>query len=251
MPPLPVFLLGCALLGALTVAGTLGWLRRLGADLPRARRLGGARQLGVADVLDLQAPPTRPVRVAGRVRCPDPLVTPDDERLVAFHRDVEVQAADGRWRTIERLRETRSFALWDHGGSLTVDPALASEPLIAIPLVWEGAPEALEEPHASAVARLRQQGAPPIRARAVTRTISVVDHLLVLARVALDQHGAPQLQPPDGGFVISSLELDDAMRLLGGRHRGALPVALGLLIVGSTLVVVGLLAAAIAALARV
>jgi hypothetical protein len=251
MPPIPVFLLGCALLGALIVGGTLGWLRLLGADLPRARRLGGARQVGVADVLDLQAPPARPVRVSGRVRCPDPLVTPDGERLVAFHRDVEVRTADGRWRTIERLRETRSFELWDHGGSLTVDPALAAEPLISIPMVWEGAPETLEEPHVSAVARLRKQGAPPIRARAVTRTISVVDHLLVLARVALDQHDEPHLQPPEGGFVISSLELDDAMRLLGGRHRRALPVALGLLVSGSALTVIGLVAAAIAALTRV
>jgi hypothetical protein len=250
MPPLPVLMLGCAMLGGLLLTGALFWMRTLGADLPRARRLGGASGLAVADVLDLDTPPTRPVRVSGRVRCADPLVLPDGEQLVAYHRDVEVQLPNGRWRTIERLRETRSFELWDHGGSLAVDPALVAEPLVTIPLTWEGEPDALEEPHASAVARLRQQGTAPRRARAVTRTISVVDRLLVLTRVRRPDGAHIELLPPDGGYVISSLELDDAMRLLGGGHRRALSVAIGLLVAGSALVVIGLLAAAVTALAR-
>ena len=96
------------------------------------------------------------MRVVGRIRCRDPLEAGEGERLVAFHRDVEVMAG-GRWRSVERLRETRSFELWDHDGSLTVDPAGAAEPLVAIPKVWRGDASQLEEPHASAVARLAER----------------------------------------------------------------------------------------------
>src|SRR5512146_2518831 len=135
MPPPFVLLLGLAVLGAvLSAAGGL-WLRLIGAEVSRARRLAGARGMAVADLLDLREPPPRPVRVAGRIRCADPLVAPDDERLVAFHRDVAVRMPNGRWRTIERIRESRSFELWDHAGSLPVDPVDIGEPIISIPLV--------------------------------------------------------------------------------------------------------------------
>ncbi len=242
MPPLFLVALGLAVLGAALLVGGFAWMRLIGADPRTARRLAGARPLAVADVLDLEAAPERPIRLSGRIRCSDPLVAPDDERLVAFHRDVAVRMPDGRWRTIERIRAGRSFELWDHAGSLVLDPAEAAEPLITIPLVWEGRPDELEEPHASAVARLAAEEGPPTAARAVTRTISVVDSLLVLADVRLDPEG-PTLAPPPGGYLVSALELDAAMRLLGGARRGQLRLAIGALGAG----VVVLVAAAAAA----
>ena len=240
MPPITALLASLALLGALLLAAGAIWVRALGADPARARRLAGARGLAVADVLDLTEAPVRPVRVSGRIRCADPLVAPDDERLVAYHRDIAVRLPGGRWQTIERLRETRSFELWDHAGSLALDPAEAAEPLITIPLVWEGGPEELVDPHATAVGRLTEQlGAPPTAARAVTRTISVVDPLLVLANVRMGPDG-PRLAPPDGGYLLSSLELDVAMRVLGGPRPRQLVVAMGTLAGGAILLAAAL-----------
>jgi hypothetical protein len=46
--------------------------------------------------------------------------------------------------------------------------------------------------------------------------VSVIDRLLLLAAVTRDAEGRVTLAPPQGGYVVSSLELDDAMRLLGG-----------------------------------
>ena len=37
----------------------------------------------------------------------------------------------GTWRSVERIRETRSFDLWDHDGSLTVDTTDGSHELSA------------------------------------------------------------------------------------------------------------------------
>ncbi len=238
--------LALLLAGAVSAAAGIVLLRLSGAAVGIGRRLGAAREVPVGELVDAADLPTRPIRVAGRVRCADPLHTADGERLVAFQRDVEVRLPDGRWRSIERLRETRSFELWDHGGSLAIDPAEARDPLIVIPHVWRGGADELQEPHRSAVARLSAQGGAPREARSTSRQLSVTDRLLVLARADRGPDGHVILLPPAGGYLISALAIPDAMRLLGGAHRrllGAGIAALGL----SVLLV---LAAAIVGLGR-
>jgi len=236
-----------ALAGIVLAAGSAVAMRAAGATPGLARRLAGPREMKVGTLFDAGELPTRPVRLVGRVRCADPLIGAHDERLVAFHRDVEARTAAG-WRSVERVRETRSFELWDHDGSLTVDPADAAEPLVVIPKVWRGDPEQLEEPHASAVQRLSDRQGPVRGARAITRSISVTDRLLVLAQPVDAGGGRVRLEPPSGGFVITNMALPDAMRLLGGRHRRLMAGAVIGLAAGVLLVAVGLLAAGVALL---
>ncbi len=156
----------------------------------------------------------------------------------------------GGWRSIERLRETRSFELWDHDGSLQVDPAQAAEPLIVLPHVWSGSVEALDETYVPALARVTAEQGPPARARATTRMVSIIDRLLVLATVIRDAEERVALAPPRGGYVVSALELDDAMRLLGGPQprlmlAGTASVALSVVLFAAALLaVVAWLAAA-------
>lgn len=246
MPPALIVSLLAALVGLALLVGGLLTLRGSGARIRMARRLGGAREMKVGTLLDATQPPARPVRVAGRVRCADPLVSDEDERLVAWHRDVEVRTRNG-WRSIEHRRETRSFELWDHDGALTVDPAQAAEPLVAIPHAWHGAPADLDETYQPAIARLEAQAGPITAARAETRMISVIDRLLVLARVERDGAGM-RLRPPPGGYVISTMELEEAMRLLGGPRRRWLPVAVLATLGGALLMVIGLAAALVVGL---
>jgi len=208
--------------GGLVLLGVgLVLIRRSGARPAIGRRLAGARQLRVGQLLDL-APgdplPERPVRVIGRIRCSEPIITSQDDRLVAFHRDVEVAPPRGGWRSIERLRESRSFELWDHDGSLQVDPAQAAEPLVVLPHVWAGSVATLDETYSEALARVAAEQGPPVRARSTTRMVSIVDRLLLLAAITRAADGRVALAPPRGGYVLSTLELDDAMRLLGGPH---------------------------------
>jgi hypothetical protein len=237
MPPPLIILLASA---AVAIAAGVVLTLRSGADAVTGRRLAGPRQLAVGDLLDLDQPPDRPVRVVGRIRCPDPIITPQQDRLVALHRDVDVRLADGRWRTLERVRETRGFELWDHAGSLPLDPADAAEPLITIPYVWQGEPAELDESYRPALQRVEAEtGMSADAARAITRTISVIDRLLVLARVAREEGGI-RMAPPPGGFLIATLDLEDAMRLLGGPGRGRYVLGLALIALGVTAVVVGL-----------
>ena len=224
--PFAVLLVAGLLLAALGLIA----LRSAGARPTLARRLAGPPEVKVGRLLGEVALPARPVRVAGRIRCREPLEMGGGERLVAFHRDVDVLVG-GAWRTLERLRESRSFDLWDHDGALSIDPAQAAEPLVVIPHVWRGSPSELEEPHASAVARLVERHGPATEARAITRGINVTDRLLLLARARRDDAGRVVLEPPEGGYLVTNLALDDAMRLLGGRNRrlatlGVIAVAL-------------------------
>jgi hypothetical protein len=221
-------------------------LRTAGAQPALARRLAGPRETRVGELLDADQLPERPIRVAGRIRCRDPLEMGGGERLVAFHRDIEVMAG-GSWRRVERLRETRFFELGARSGSLTVDPAAATEPLVVIPKVWRGDPMQLEEPHSSAVARLVERHGSATNARSVIRTIDVTERLLVVARAVHGDDGRIRLQPPAGGYVISALALPDAMRLLGGPHRRLAALSVIGLGLGLGLAVIGVVGALIAA----
>lgn len=246
--PLTLIFAALAVIGFALVAGSFVLLRSSGASPSVARRLAGPPELKVGRLLDEGSGlPHRPVRVAGRIRCREPLDLGDGERLVAYHRDVEVLVG-GTWRSVERMRETRSFELWDHDGSLTIDPAAAAEPLITIPHTWHGSPDELEEPHASAAARLAERHGPLTEARATTRMLNVTDRLLVLAQPVRDAGGSVRLEPPEGGYLLSSLALDDAMRLLGGRHRRAAAAGVIGLGLGIGLVAIGGVGAVLAAI---
>jgi hypothetical protein len=246
---LPLWL---ALSGLILLGLGIALIRRSGARPTMGRRLAGAREVRVGELLDLSSSdplPRRPVRVIGRIRCTEPIVTGQEDRLVAFHRDVEVAGARGEWRGIERMRETRSFELWDHDGSLLVDPALAAEPLVVLPHVWTGSVDELDDSYQGALARVTAEQGGVSRARATTRMVSVVDRLLVLARVTRDAAGEVALAPPPGGYIVTSLDLDDAMRLLGGpRPRlmlagtAALAASIALLAAAAILLVVELVA---------
>jgi hypothetical protein len=62
--------------------------------------------------------------------------------------------------------------------------------------------------------------------------VSVVERLLVLAVAARDPDGRVRLAPPPGGYVITALDLDDAMRLAAGPRRRFLLAGVGLIVVG-------------------
>ena len=223
-----------ALIAAIAlIAGGLLAIRISGAQPGVARRLAGAREWRVGDLVSAETLPARPVRISGRIRCPEPIVTDRDERLVALHRDVQVQPPGGAWRSIERIRETRGFELWDHDGSLAIDPGEAAEPLVSIPHVWRGTTAALrDQSHLAALDRLGARDGEEWPAQSVTRMVSVVERLLVLASVVRAPDGTTRLRPPPGGYLISTLELADGMRLLGGRRPRVLLSGVAMILFG-------------------
>ena len=249
--PVTVFLTVLVAGAMLLVVGVVT-IRRSGARVATGRRFGGARAVSIAELQDLAAAdrlPNRPVRIAGRVRCTDPLQEPGGDRVVALHRDVEVQLQDGAWRPIERLREARAMQLWERAVAIDLDLGQAAEPLISLPHVWEGTTAELGPSFRSAVARIIGPGDAPRPARSTTRRLTVVDQLIVLAAARRGPGGRAQLTPPPGGFLVTNLELDAAMRLLAGRGKSRMRWGFGLAVAGAALSVIGLVGAGAAWLA--
>ena len=77
--------------------------------------------------------------------------------------------------------------------------------------------------------------------------LDVTDRLLVVARPLSGDDGRVRLEPPPGGFVITNLALDDAMRLLGGPKRTITVAGVVGIAVGAALVVIGAVGALLSA----
>ena len=232
-------------IGVLGIGTGFVLVRSSGADTSAGRRLAGARAASLRELQDLAARdrlPRGPVRIEGRVRCADPLVTRDGDRLAALHRDVEVQLPDGRWTVIERLRQTRPIDLWERTASVSLDLAALAEPLVTIPQVWEGSPTDLGEDYRPAVERLGTELGPLQMARATTRQLSLVDQLVVLAMPGRDGSGRLRLSPPPGGFLVANVELDTAMRLLAGQRRTRMLAGFALGTIGAAVALGGAIA---------
>jgi hypothetical protein len=241
-PTLPVIVL---VTGALGIVAGVGLIRASGANTAAGRRLAGARGIGLRDLHDLaerRELPRTPVRIEGRVRCADPIVTPAGERLALLHRDLELRSPDGRWRTIERVRDARPVDLWQRSASVRLDLAQIAEPLIAIPVVWEGDPAELGAALQPAVERVRVEHGGPQLARATTRQVLLVDELIVLATPAQGDEGELRLDPPPGGYLVTNADLDVAMRLLAGPHRRRMVAGYALAFGAVVVTVAGLIA---------
>jgi hypothetical protein len=227
-------------------------IRVSGANTRVGRRLAGARAWSLPDLHAAAAADTLPrsvVRLEGRVRCADPIQLPDGERLALLHRDVQVQLPDGSWKTIERLRDARPIDLWQRTVSVPVDLGRLAEPLVTIPHLWEGSLDELDPTHRPAVERLAAQQGPPRRARATTRRVTLVDELTVLGVPARDGSGTLRLDPPPGGYLASTVELDVAMRLLAGPHRRRMLFGFGMVAIGAVAGLIGIVAAVVRLLA--
>jgi hypothetical protein len=231
----------------------IGWviIRSSGANTGAGRRLAGARAHGLGELHDLartDALPTGPIRVAGRVRCADPIHTPDGERLALLHRDVEVRLPDGQWRLLERLRDARSVDLWERSSSVPVDLAMVAEPVITIPQVWTGTAAELDVTHRAAVDRLTEEHGAPTEARSTTRQVMLVDELTVLAVAGRTSEGTLRLDPPPGGFLVTTVDLDVAMRLLAGPQRARMLAGYAVGLVGGIGIAAGLVGLVLALL---
>lgn len=247
--PIPVLLLA---LGVVATVGGALLVRWSGADTRAGRRLAGARLMSLAELQESAAAdalPRTPVRVEGRVRCADPIRTPDGERLALLHRDVEVELPNGAWRTIERFRDARQIDLWQRTVSVPLDLGQLAEPLVTIPHLWEGTPDELDPTHRPALERLAAEQGPARRARATTRRVMLVDEIIVLAVPTRDRDGSLRLDPPAGGYLAATVDLDVAMRLLAGPHRQRMLTGFGLVAIGAVAGLIGAVAAVIQLLA--
>jgi hypothetical protein len=223
---------------AALVAGAL-ILRTYGPNFRVGRLLATTPEVTVAEARALSQGRPRYVRVSGRIDAEDEFED-DAHRPLVFRRTrLQLRRATG-WVSFEDGRERVRFEVRDGLDGIVVDDAALGAGLVVVPRESVGT--------AGDVAARVPPGTPAdTQVRLRVEQVSSVEHAIVLGVPGLDEAGQPRLTAGLGRpLVLTTLEPDEAMRVLaeGGRRRPLIAAAclaggLGLILIGFVLAVVG------------
>jgi hypothetical protein len=241
MPPvLPLILAVC---GVAALAGAAAMLRGFGRNLRLAQILASAPEESVAQVAAAaDLPDARYVRARGRIVSDEEFPDELDRPLVYRRRRVEL-CEGRRWRALEDERLAVPFGIEERGAYLGVDLDALGEGLIVLPRESGGM--------AGEVPDHVPPGTPADRAvRLRVEQISAVEQATVAGVPRRGPDGRPMLTAGAGRpLIVSTLDQDEAMRVLGGGRRARAFVAVGLAAAGLGLVAIAI-AGVVVGLAR-
>ena len=234
------------ILAALGVGAILGseWLaRRFAPRYVLGRTLAAARHVTIDRARDIAiAGETRYVRIHGRISSHEEFPDENDRPLVYRRKRIEMLDADGRWQSAGPDVEGVPFGVESRSSFIAVDGAAVGRGLIVVPRVAEGIAGDLP-------AELSEGIDPQRPARLVVEQVSAVEHAFVAGVPRLSSDGEPRMT---GGanrpLVLTTLELDDTMRLLGGRQRLLVFGLSGLFGTGIVLLILAVVAGVLALL---
>lgn len=228
--PVLLFLLGIAFL-------VPGWLllRSFGPGLRIGRLLSATPQVTVAEALELARRGGRDyVRVTGRIDAVDPFPDEFGRPLVLRRERVEVREGDS-WRAVGEARREVAFALRDRLDEIEVEAAALDEGLVVIPRESTGRAGDIAD-------RFEGPVDPALTVRFRVDQVSAVEHAFAVGVPVLAEDGTVRLEAGRGRpLILTTLELDEAMRVLARGRRQRATLAAGLLVVGLACVALALL----------
>jgi hypothetical protein len=228
--------------GVAVIAASEALARRLAPRYILGRTLAGARDMTIADAKALAVEGrTRYVRVHGRISSAEEFPDEQDRPLVYRRKRIEVQGPDGRWLAGATETEGVPFGVESRDSFVSVDSASLEAGLVVVPRHAEGVAADLP-PELSAGAK------PRAPARLVIEQVSAVEHAYVAGIPTLAGGGEVVMTAGrNRPLIVTTLDIDDAMRLLGagGQRRRALALT-AVLIAGLFVVVAGTVLAVLA-----
>ena len=237
MSPLVPVLAGIAAL----VAGILV-LRTYGPSYRVGRLLAATRPVTVAEARELASGPPRYVRISGRIDAEDEFED-DAHRPLVFRRTRLQLRRGGRWVAFEDGRERVPFEVRDGLDGIAVDDAALDTGLVVIPRESVGTA-------ADVADRVPSGTLPTAPVRLLVEQVSSVEHAIVLGVPGLDEAGEPRLSAGLGRpLILTTLETDEAMRVLGRGDRRRPMVAVVCLAGGIALISLGLVLAVVGVVA--
>jgi hypothetical protein len=216
---------------ALAVAGLL--LRSYGPRYRVARLLATVPLVPLSDALAAGgAGEPRYVRIEGRVDSEESFE--DAARRPLVFRRTRLQARSGTgWRTFEDGREQVPFEVGDGLRSIRVDGDALDAGLVVIPRESTGTAADLGE-------RAPSDLPPGTAVRAVVEQISAVEQAIVLGVPVGTPDGTVRLTAGLGRpLILTTLELPEAMRVLGEGRRGRATAVAVAAIAGAGLLALG------------
>ena len=202
-------------LGIAALAGGFVLLHTLGAGARIGRILAATPVVQVDEAVRLaEAGIVRYVGVGGRIDS-DQEFLDEHERPLVFRRSRLDLRTGSRWRTVNESRQLAPFSLAGGLASIAVDGEALDEGLVVVLRESEGT--AGEVPD-----RVPEGTDPATPARLRVDLLSSVDHALVLGVPAVDPVRGPLIGPGLGRpLILTTLEPDEAMRVLAAGHRTA------------------------------
>ncbi len=229
-PVIPPILIG---LGAVVLALGVGILRSFGPGYRIGRLLSATPRVTVEDAVAMTGRgEARYVSVAGRI---DSETDFEDEhhRPLVFRR-VRLEARrEGRWDAIDERVEAVPFEIRDGLHAIAVHHAALDDGLVVIPRESTGTAGDSGD-------RLPLELPPETPVRMRVDQVSAVEHAIVVGVPALDEAGAACLTAGLGRpLIVTTLERDEAMRVLAGGSRARPAAAAAALVGGLALVAAG------------
>lgn len=173
------------------------------------------------------------VGVMGRIDSEDAFPDSVDRPLVFRRTRIEIRRL-GRWQTVEDGRESVPFSIREGLDGIAVDAGALGPGLVTLPREATGVAADLAD-------RVPSGTRPDTPARALIQQVSAVEHALVLGVPVRRPDGSVTLSAGAGRpLVVSTLERDEAMRVLAGGGRWRPMTVAVLLATGLILVVAGL-----------
>jgi len=235
-PLIPLVAGVAALLAGVLVQRTDGPRHRVG------RLLAVTRTATIAEALAMATGPARYVRVSGRIDAEDEFEDDAHRPLVFRRTQLQLRTARG-WDVFEDRRERVDFEIRDGLEAIAVDDTALDAGLVVVPRESVGTA-------ADVADRVPAGTAPSTPVRLRIDQVSSVEHAHVLGVPSLDPAGAPRMSAGLGRpLILTTLEPDEAMRVLteGGRRRPL--IAAACLVAGLAFIAVSGLLAVIGAIA--
>lgn len=209
-----------------------GWiaLSGFGASARIGRLLGSAGEVSLAEALALaRSGERRYVRIRGRIDADEPF---EDERHrpLVLRRDRLETLDRGRWRVLREARRHVPFVLQETTDAIAVDVDALDEGLVVLARESEGLAEEAAEPLRGTLTADERIGT---RVRRRVEQVSAVEHACAVGVPSLGPDGEPRLGAGLGRpLVLTTLELPEAMRILGRGQRRRAALTVGLFTVG-------------------
>lgn len=235
------FLVVAAGIVALTVGALV--LRRFGPRYRVGRLLASTPIIPVAEARALATGPARYVGIRGRIDSADEFEDDAHRPLVLRRARIQMRQG-GEWRTVDEHRQAVAFEVHEGLDVIRIDQAALDDGLVVVPR--ESVGTAADVPD-----RVPAGTAPDVPVRLRVEQVSAVEHAIVLGVPVVDPADPDAVRLTAGlgrPLILTTLERDEAMRVLTDGNRRSPLIAAIALAGGLLLLTIGLAWAVLGAL---
>ena len=236
IPAVAPLLLAAAGVVALGIAAAI--LRSFGPGYRVGRLLAVAPRVSIAEAVELaEGGMAGYVRIDGRIDSDAEFEDADHRPLVMRRTTIDWRPpdGDGAWTRFDQRLEVVPFVIREGLDDIAVDAGSIADGLVTMPRESAGLASELEEMTAAGID-------PKARVRMRVELVSTVEHATVLGVPTRAASGGVVIGPGMGRpLILSTLEGDEAMRMLSGGATGRSRVAVACIAAGAALIAVALL----------